>query len=272
MGDHIGRVDLGDEGFLAYEERGRGRPLVFLHAGGMNRAMWNEQFTRFARDHRVVRYDARGSGDSSNPPTQPGRYSHHEDLKKLLDALGLEHPVLVGCSFGSRVFLDFAIAHPGRAAGLFLSSAGISGMEFRDPYIVALQAEMDAAAHAGDGARVLECLLRMWVDGPHRQPADVDPAVRKFCRDMVVENYVKGHGAPDLGVELGAIRRVTEIRDRALVVTGDLDSTDIFAVADLVDHKAPHVRRARMPGAAHMVSLEQPARFDRLLREFLHTC
>lgn len=268
----IGTVDLGDEGFLSYEERGRGRPLVFLHAGGMTRAMWNEQFGRFARDHRVIRYDARGSGDSSNPPPQPGQYSHYENLKKLLDALDLDHPVLIGCSFGSRVFLDFAIAHPGRAAGLFLSSPGISGMEFHDPYILALLAEQAEAAQAGDGARVLECLLRMWVDGPHRQPADVDPAVRKFCQDMVVENYVKGHGAPDLGVELGAIRRAGEVRDRALLVTGDLDSTDIFAVADLVDRKAPHARRAHVRGAAHMVNLEQPARFDELLREFLRTC
>ncbi|SEF22293.1 Pimeloyl-ACP methyl ester carboxylesterase [Amycolatopsis pretoriensis] len=267
----MGEIELGD-GFLSYEEHGRGRPLVFLHAGGMNRAMWDEQFARFARDHRVIRYDARGSGDSSNPPAPPGLYSHYEDLRKLLDALDVEHPVLVGCSFGSRVFLDFAVAHPGRAAGLFLSSPGISGMEFRDPYIVALQAEQTEAANAGDGAKVLECLLRMWVDGPHRQPADVDPAVRQFCQAMVVENFVKGHGAPDLGVELGAIRRVAEIRDRALLVTGDLDSTDIFAVADLVDRKAPHARRARVPGAAHMVNLEQPARFDALLREFLHTC
>lgn len=267
----MGEIELGD-GFLSYEERGRGRPVVFLHAGGMTRAMWDEQFARFARDHRVIRYDARGSGDSSNPPAPPGLYSHYEDLGKLLDALGVEHPVLVGCSFGSRVFLDFALAHPGRAAGLFLSSPGISGMEFRDPYIVALQAEMDEAAHAGDGARVLECLLRMWVDGPHRQPADVHPAVRRFCQAMIVENFVKGHIAPDLGVELGAIRRVAEIRDRALLPTGDLDSTDIFAVAELVDRKAPHARRARVPGAAHMVNLEQPARFDALLREFLRTC
>ncbi len=272
MGENIGTVDLGDGGELSYEERGRGRPLVFLHAGGMNRAMWNEQFARFARDHRVIRYDARGSGDSSNPPGQPCRYSHYEDLKKLLDALELEHPVLVGCSFGSRVFLDFAVAHPGRAAGLFLSSPGISGMEFRDPYIVRLQAEQQQAADAGDGALVVELLLRMWVDGPHRTPAEVAPEVRQFCQAMVVENYVKGHGAPDFGVELGAIRRVAAIHDPALLVTGDLDSTDIFTVADLVDRGAPHARRARVPGAAHMVNLEQPARFDRLLREFLHTC
>jgi 3-oxoadipate enol-lactonase len=58
--------------------------------------------------------------------------------------------------------------------------------------------------------------------------------------------------------------------DRVPAVTGDLDSTDIFAVAALVDRKAPHARRARVPGAAHMVNLEQPARFDGLLREFLH--
>jgi pimeloyl-ACP methyl ester carboxylesterase len=271
MGAHIGTVDLGD-GTLSYEERGRGRPLVFLHAGGMTRAMWDEQFARFAREHRMIRYDARGSGDSSNPPSPPGLYSHYEDLKTLLDTLDVEYPVLVGCSFGSRVLLDFAVAYPGRAAGLFLSSPGISGMEFRDPYILALLAEQAEAAQAGDGERVLECLLRMWVDGPHRAPADVDPEVRKFCHDMVVENFVKGHAAPDLGVELGAIRRVAEVRDPALVVTGDFDSSDIFAVADLVDRQAAHARRAKGPGAGHMVNLEQPARFDELLRKFLRTC
>ncbi|MFJ7214110.1 alpha/beta fold hydrolase [Amycolatopsis sp. NPDC098790] len=261
----MGEIELGD-GTLSYEERGRGEPVVFLHAGGMTRAMWDGQFTRFARDHRVIRYDGRGAGDSSNPP---GEFSHHEDLKKLLDALDVDRPVLVGCSFGSRVFLDFAVAYPDRVGGLVLGSPGISGMEFRDPYVLGLLAKAGEAARSGDGPALLECVLRLWVDGPHRTPGEVDPAVRKLCRDMLVENAAKGHPAPVLGTELGAIDRVAEIGVRTLVVTGDLDSTDIFAVADLLDREAPHARWTKVPGAAHMVNLEQPARFDELLEEFL---
>jgi pimeloyl-ACP methyl ester carboxylesterase len=144
-------------------------------------------------------------------------------------------------------------------------------MEFRDPYVLRLLAEAGAAVRSGDGAAVLECVLRLWVDGPHRAPAEVDPAVRQLCRDMLVANFSQGHGAPEPGAELGAIGRVPELGTRALVVTGDLDSTDIFAVADLVEREAPHARRARVPGAAHMVNLEQPARFGELLEEFLAT-
>jgi 3-oxoadipate enol-lactonase len=265
MGEHTGTIELGD-GHLSYEERGEGSPVVFLHSGGMTRAMWEEQFTRFARGHRVIRYDARGSGGSSDPS---GSFSHREDLMKLLDALDVDRPVLVGCSLGSRVFLDFDLAYPGRAAGLFLSSPGISGMEFQDPFVLRLLAEAGEAVRSGDGAAVLECVLRLWVDGPHRAPAEVDPAVRELCRDMLVGNSAQGHGAPATGDELGAIGRVTEIRTRTLVVTGDLDSTDIFAVADLVEREAPHARRARVPGAAHMVNLDRPDRFGELLEEFL---
>ncbi|MGK3201957.1 alpha/beta fold hydrolase [Amycolatopsis sp. MEPSY49] len=261
----MGEIELGD-GTLSYEERGRGRPIVFLHAGGMTRAMWEEQFTRLAGTHRVLRYDARGAGGSSNPPRE---FSHHEDLKKLLDALDVDRPVLVGCSFGSRVFLDFAVAYPDRVGGLFLSSPGISGMEFRDPFVLDLMEQAGEAARAGNGPALLECVLRLWVDGPRRTPGEVDPAVRKSCRDMLVENAAKGHPAPVVGIEVGAIGRVAEIAARTLVVTGDLDSTDIFAVADLLEREAPHARRAKVPGAAHMVNLEQPARFGELLEEFL---
>src|SRR5690242_20005538 len=91
-------LDLGD-GTLSYKEGGRGRPVVFLHPGGFGGAVWDEQVNRFAAHHRVVRYDARGHGDSSEPPAG---FSHHEDLRRLLDALAIDRAVLVGCSLGSR--------------------------------------------------------------------------------------------------------------------------------------------------------------------------
>ena len=94
----------------------------------------------------------------------------------------------------------------------------------------------------------------------------------KTCLDMILANAVHGHPGLNLGIELGAINRVAEFEAKTLVVTGDLDSTDIFAVADLLDHKASHVRRATVPGAAHMANLDQPRRFDDLLAGFLRDC
>ncbi|MET9262449.1 alpha/beta hydrolase [Amycolatopsis sp. NPDC004079] len=259
----VGTVALGD-GELAYEERGSGRPVVFLHAGAMTRAMWDPQFARFADRYRVIRYDGRGHGGSARLPQTA--FSHHEDTRKLLDALDIDQAVLVGCSFGSRVFADFALAHPDRVGALVLASPGLSGMEFRDPYILGLEREM---ASATSREQVVECLLRSWVDGPHRSADEVDPAVREACRSMVWENIAREHSAPVPAEELRAVDRVAEIRARTLVLTGELDSSDIVRTAELLDREAPGTRWVRVPGAGHPVNLEQPDRFGDLLDEFL---
>jgi pimeloyl-ACP methyl ester carboxylesterase len=264
----MGEIELGD-GTLSYEERGRGRPIVFLHPGGFSGAVWDEQVTRFAAHHRVVRYDARGHGDSSDPPAG---FSYHEDLRRLLDALELDRPVLVGCSLGSRTAIDFALLHPDRVGGLLLSSPGISGMVERDPFTLEQQRLLAEAVAAQDYAQALECVIRMLVDGPHRTPDQVDPAVRARYRAILTDNARKGRGSFPPGAELQAITRAAELRTRILVVTGDLDTTDIHAVADLIEREAPHARRVTLDGAGHQVNAEQPARFDELLGEFLRTC
>ncbi|MFD0201150.1 MULTISPECIES: alpha/beta fold hydrolase [Saccharothrix] len=105
-----GRLIL-DDGELSYDRRGDGPPVVLLHAGGLGGVTWDRQFTLLAHDHTVIRYDARGHGGSS-PVTGP--FAHHEDLKELLDGLGLDRVTLVGLSLGARTAIDFALLHPDR--------------------------------------------------------------------------------------------------------------------------------------------------------------
>ncbi|WP_410597648.1 alpha/beta fold hydrolase [Amycolatopsis sp. lyj-23] len=115
---------------------------MFLHPGGFSRQVWDEQVDRFAASHRVVRSDARGHGDSPGPV--PG-FSHHDDLRQLLDALGIESAVLVGSSLGSRTAADFALVHPNRVDGLVLTSPGLSGMVERDPFTLEQRRQAGAA-------------------------------------------------------------------------------------------------------------------------------
>ncbi|MBE8525575.1 alpha/beta hydrolase [Amycolatopsis sp. H6(2020)] len=260
-------LDLGD-GKLAYEVRGRGRPLVFLHPGGFGSAVWDEQLTRFSAHHRCVRYDARGHGDSSEPPAG---FSHHEDLRRLLDALEIDRAVLIGSSLGSRTAIDFALLHPHRVDGLLLASPGMSGMVEQDPFTLEQRRLAAEAIARQDFPQAFECVIRMLVDGPHRTPEQVGPGIRARYLALLTDNARQGHGGFPLGAELHAITRAAEIRARTLVVTGALDTTDIHAIAELIEREAPHARRVSVDGAGHQVNAEQPARFDELLGEFLRT-
>lgn len=106
---------------LYYETAGAGQPLVMLHGHLLDSRQWDDQFALFSATHRVVRYDARGHGQSSLPPAP---FSHAADLHALLEFLGLERAILMGCSGGGGACIDFSLEHPelfNTIVGRFLS-------------------------------------------------------------------------------------------------------------------------------------------------------
>ncbi|MFL5381629.1 MAG: alpha/beta fold hydrolase [Longimicrobiaceae bacterium] len=113
-----GRVAV-EGGTLYYETRGSGPPVVLLHGGGLDLSMWDPQMEALARSYRVIRFDARGHGRSTArmPP-----FSMHEDLRRVLDHLGVERAHLVGLSMGGGTAFDFATAYPARTLTLTLVS------------------------------------------------------------------------------------------------------------------------------------------------------
>jgi len=113
-----GRVAV-EGGTLYYEVRGSGPPVVLLHAGDLDLSMWDPQVSPLARSFRLIRYDARGHGRSSAPR---GPYSTVEDLRRLLDHLGIPRASLVGISMGAGVTLNFATTYPQRVRQLVLVS------------------------------------------------------------------------------------------------------------------------------------------------------
>ncbi|MGC7102404.1 alpha/beta fold hydrolase [Amycolatopsis lurida] len=254
-------LETGD-GRLAYDVRGDGPPLVLLHPGGMSRAIWPESIP----GHRVIRFDARGHGESSEPD---GPFSHHNDLRMLLDALEIDRAALVGSSLGSRTAIDFALTHPERVDRLFLVSPGISGMVERDPFTVEQYRKVGEAIAAQDFPRAYEHVLHLLVDGPHRTPGQVDPAVRARCLEMLTENAKRGHGHFPAGDELDGINRAGELQARTMVLTGVLDTSDIHEVADLLERSGRDVRRVSFGDAGHQAALERPREFGELLTAFL---
>ena len=80
---------------LFYETAGEGSALAFIHAGICDSTMWDAQFYAFAEQYQVVRHDMRGFGRSE---PSDAVYSPHDDLRAVLDHLGIERATLLGCS------------------------------------------------------------------------------------------------------------------------------------------------------------------------------
>ena len=103
---------------IYYETTGEGIPFVMIHAGVADSRQWNNEFAFFARSYQVVRYDMRGYGNSE--PVE-GEFSHMSDLVGLLDALNIHEPmIMMGCSMGGGLAMDFALAHPARVKALIM--------------------------------------------------------------------------------------------------------------------------------------------------------
>ncbi|UQA95754.1 alpha/beta fold hydrolase [Streptomyces halobius] len=259
-----------DDGELFYETAGSGPAVVLLHGGMLDQHMWDEQFAWLVNSGlRAIRYDARGHGLSSSVT---GDYANHDDLRALLDALDVPSAVLVGLSHGARIALDTALAHPERVTALALASPGVSGRAFTDPFVLEhIKAQVTAIGEPDGAERYVEHFLRMWVDGPHREPSAVHPGMRERMRASAEANaevHADGLGA-GLPIEVGAADRLPEIRVPTVVFDGDLDSRDISANAHAITLAVPGARRIRIPGAAHMVNLENTALFDQELHAFL---
>ncbi len=93
--ENSGNIDL------YYEDHGSGKPVVLIHGYPLSGASWEKQIAvLLAAGHRVITYDRRGFGKSSQPTTGYNCDTFAEDLHKLLTQLELRDFALAGFSMG----------------------------------------------------------------------------------------------------------------------------------------------------------------------------
>jgi pimeloyl-ACP methyl ester carboxylesterase len=111
---------------LYYGEVGQGLPLVFVHEFAGDHRSWRPQVRFFARRYRTVAYNARGYPPSA-VPEDPAAYSQDravDDIRGLLDALGIRKAHVCGLSMGGYATLHFGLRYPDRAFSLVVAGAG----------------------------------------------------------------------------------------------------------------------------------------------------
>ncbi len=268
MQTNSGTIDV-EGGSIYYETAGEGRAIVFNHAGFVDSRMWDTQWAFFAENYRVVRFDMRGYGKSS-PIENP--ISHRDDLARVLAHLQIERAVLVGCSMGGEIALDFALEHPDFPLALVLVSSIPTAFEMQgEPprYLM----EMIQAAQNGELNKTSELQLRIWVDGMYREPDQVDADVRQQVGEMNRIFVERGTFFADMQplnpLDPPAATRLSEINVPTLIIDGALDHPEILRAGDVMAVEMPGAQKVVLPDSAHMPNMEHPDLFNRAVQAFL---
>ncbi len=264
----IGRLDH-NGGSLYYEVDGDGPALTLIHAGVANLRQWDAQVPRFAERHRVIRYDTRGFGRTT---TGDVPFSNRGDLAALLDHLGVQETAVLGTSRGGSIAVDFTLECPGRVSALVAVASGVSGFEIEPTADEqALWDEYDRRYEARDWDWIIETETSFWVDGPGQSSGRVPAAIRKRVHDWIADSY-RDHASEDPQPDLldpPAVNRLGSIAVPTLVMVGDLDEEATVESSRRLARDIPDARLELFEGVAHMVNLEQPERFTRLVLDFL---
>jgi pimeloyl-ACP methyl ester carboxylesterase len=254
---------------LYYETAGHGLPLVMIHAGVADSRQWNNEFAFSAGSYRVLGHDMRGYGKSE--PVD-GEFSHMDDLVGVLNALGLNEPVVVmGCSMGGGLAMDFALTHPSRVRALILVGSGPSGLELDVP-TPAKFAEVEKAFEAGDLDLVAELEAQIWFDGMGRDPEQVNQPMRKLLYEM--NRLALTHEVKQLGKRLPnrpepAFDHIGELKVPVLIIVGAHDTPYILAAADYMVERIPSAKKVIIEDAAHLPNMDQPDEFQSIVTNFL---
>jgi pimeloyl-ACP methyl ester carboxylesterase len=264
---------------LHYEEAGRGTPIVFVHEFAGDLRSWEPQLSHFARRYRCVAYNARGYPPSDVPETFE-RYSQErarDDVRAVMDALGIERAFIVGLSMGGFATLHFGMKYASRdlgararALGLVVAGCGFGAHPDQ-------RAEFQASSRALAKQMLEEGMAktaesyghsRYRVTFQRKDPRGFARFLEHFAQHSALgsANTMLGYQARrpslyDLKAEMAAIAAPT------LVVAGDEDDATLEPGL-LMRRTIPQCGLVVLPRSGHVLNLEDPALFNRIVEDF----
>lgn len=242
---------------IYFESVGTGDPVVLSHGSGGNHAVWYQQVPVLAQNYRVVTWDQRGFGRSTNVKKQANPARAVQDLEALLTHLGITRAHLVGQSMGGWAVMGFALKHPDRVRSVVL-------------------ADTIAGIFTPEAARAAESVLQR--PGPDQLPITQHPGLSDAlgARDPAkafLYRQIGGPSPPGLREKLFqtsyALDDIRRLRFPVLLIVGADDQTFPPAAIQSI---AAEIRGATvmvLPDAGHSPYFETPDAWNEVVMKFL---
>lgn len=260
------KVDSGfievDGGKLYYEMAGIGENIVLLHDGMVSNEIWDYQFPLLAKYYRVIRYDRRGYGKSSDPSAP---YSDIEDLNEVFIKLGIERAILFGMSSGGGCVIDFTLKYPDKVKSIILVGAVVGGYGYTS-HMTYRGGHLKSPADMADPEKAARYFV--WED-PYEIYSENQAAKQKIAEILKRNMHRPFNRQYYKPPERIAARFLSEIKIPALVLVGEYDIPDVHAHAGVIHFGIPGARREVIMKSGHLIPFEQPGEFNSAAFRFL---
>ena len=252
-----------DDADLYYEVHGplpgSAPAIVFAHGAGGNHLSWWQQVPHFCDRFTCVSFDHRGFGQSVERAGGRGGAAFVDDLRALLDHLGIARPHLVAQSMGGWTCLGFALRYPERVERLVMcdTHGGLASEEIAQAWTLPRQGlSLPDGVHPAAGGRM----------------AREQPALHFLY--VQINDLNPPRTLSDLGALLGAAgaptpSEVASLSLRVLFITGEEDAVIPPRVCEVAAQSFRNARVERVPAAGHSVYFERPETFNGIVERFL---
>src|SRR5215831_20206677 len=262
------KVDVGGSVSLRVIEAGKPDALpvlVFIPGWSTGADIWRRQIETFAKTNRVIAFDPRSEGDSTKATSGNTPEIRAQDLHALLERLGVRHPVLIGWSQGVQDVAAYVERYGTKdLAGIVLVDAAVSdgadGMAAR-PQEAAEQFKMFSIYQAHQ-QEYLGGMMRAIISKPQ-----TDETIAKL-----VNTGMKT--PPDIGVgmlvaDMFGVNRTPALKkiDCPTLIVASAKSFELSR-QQAAANQIPHARFEKVDDTAHAVFIDQPDRFDELVKNF----
>jgi pimeloyl-ACP methyl ester carboxylesterase len=247
---------------IAYRRSGDGPPIVFLHGTAADSRVWRTQLDELADGFTVVAWDEPGAGGSSDPPEAFGLAQYADALAAFLSALGVGRAHVAGLSWGGVLAQELYERHPAAVATLILADtyAGWKGSLSKAECARRVVAILEQTSLPDeDFAPTLPGLFG------DRAPAGLVAELDSIMADARAVS-VRSTSLALAGDDRREL--LPQIQVPTLLIWGESDVRSPLHVADQLRENIPGARLVVIPGAGHVSNMEQPAAFNRAIREF----
>lgn len=251
---------------LAYNRKGLGIPIVFLHAFPLSGGMWKGELEFFSKNFQPLCPDLPGFGDSPVTSPETSMQSAADAVKKLLDEICPDEKIILcGLSMGGYIAFEFMRKYGSAVRALVLAStrATPDTLEARESRLRMVELVKSRGTPA-----VAETVISKLLG---KSTLDNNPDTVQKVHRLILNTRPEGVAAALLG--MAARRDSTDLLNKiqcpTLVMAGEEDAVikpeDMRSMKDKIHFS----RFESVPKAGHLINLEQPEVFDKLVINFL---
>ncbi len=253
---------------IEFEEHGKGKPFILLHAFPLSNKMWQPQVDALkAENCRLILPDLRGFGESHSFSDINTMEDMANDIAELLDTLKIERAVIGGLSMGGYIIFNFLQKFPGKIAALVLCDTN-SGSDSEDTR----EARFDLIEKIeSEGAQALidEMLPKLICENTKQNKKELVESIEEMFKKVNPQ------------AAIAALRGMAERKDRTdllsqisvptLLIFGQEDKVTNLETAQKMSSKIINSKLVTIENAGHYSNLEQPEIFNKALIDFINS-